>query len=96
MYYTLLIIIRLIFEMLMQYSYTISVLCRNTVGALKRRPFASLTLSDKRSVVLLGPHKPVVTIDYTTKGGKPASSTHNPTVNPMGIYLLNNQFVLIF
>ena len=57
---------------------------RNTVGALKRRPFATLTLSEKRSVVQLGPHKPVITISYTTKGKKSATVTHNPTVNPMG------------
>jgi len=57
---------------------------RNTVGALKAKSFGALSLSEKRTIVQMGPHKPVITVSYTTKGKKQATITHNPTANPMG------------
>lgn len=44
----------------------------NTVGALIATPFRDRVLAEKREIVRLGPHKPVITISYRTKGGNPA------------------------
>ncbi|XP_063675854.1 zinc finger MYM-type protein 1-like [Bolinopsis microptera] len=67
----------------------------NTVGALKRRPFATLTVDEKRAVVKLGPHKPVVTIQYQTKAGNVQNQKHNPTVNPMDNFLSAREWLTV-
>lgn len=61
---------------------------RNTIGALRNRPFKSATIEEKRQIVSLGPDKPLFSARVNGK-----SFNHNPAPNHQG-KILHFQFSL--